>query len=568
MEKQAISSQEPVLPRNANNNSNEGNKKTKPKPAPIPILSLKDASPGTSPTVPGDPGKEEEEISNNNNDYNLNPDQLSPLPTSTDVSEALLDPNMTTTPNNGSPDSRNKRATWYGGEDVSLNFPNNASPLRPPSPIKGVYNPPRASSPVRTPPASSIPPRSMSPVKGGENNNGSPNNSNNGPFNFESTIVTPGSGGGAPSKRRGHKYKHSSVSINFFQEPPKRAPLAIPASLPIPTIRECYQSMSREQTVRLSWCLVHLIAAYMVYNTHQSLMALSALAHLLFYDAMGATLCCLVDVLGNFSVWHQSSILYPFGLERIEVLAGFALSVTLIFMGGDIMSHSIQTIVQTLYAPPGGEDEAGGGQHHHGNHHAHDATTGSVSSMVMCVLFGIVVTIISAVGLENHSRISKTMRHHINLLSLQDIPANPSHFLTISFSLAVIMIPTVLSSHAVIVDTILTPLMAFGMCYVGWALAKVLSGMLVMSHSGPDMTLDIQNELKSDAAVDEVWDISFWQVHHQLWLASMKVSMTGTESDEGRVRKSAEDAIRNIMEGDYAAVKWESTIDVINLSQR
>lgn len=487
-----------------------GNRRAK--PAPIPILSLDNPSPQSSPTD--------------------GPNKLSLTPGSTDVPSALLDPNMAPTfqRRSPSPSPKNKRATWYGG-DVSLSFPNAAAntPLRPPSPIRGTYNPPRSVSPVR-----------------GQN-----------PFNFESTTFTPGSG--APAKRRGHKYKHSSVSINFFQEPPKRNPLPIPASLPIPTLRECYQSMSREQSIRTVWCCVHLAAAFMVYNTHQSLMALSALAHLLFYDAMGATLCCLVDVLGNFSVWHQSSIRHPFGLERIEVLAGFALAVTLIFMGGDIMSHALQTVIQTLYA---GDGEA---VHHHGNHHAHDAANEHVSGMVVCVLCGIVVTVVSAVGLENHSRISRTMRHHVNLFPLVD---NPSHFLTISFSVAVILIPTLLSAHAVVLDTVLTPLMAFGMCYVGWTLAKVLSGMLVMSHSGPDMTSNIQSELKADPAVAEIWDISFWQVQHQLWLASMKVSMTGSEEDEDRVRKSAEDAVRTIMEADYGADQWESTIDVINLSQR
>lgn len=492
-----------------------GNRKAK--PAPIPILSLDNASPQASPTD--------------------EPNKLSLSPGSTDVPSALLDPNMSPTyqRRSPSPSPKNKRATWYGGGDVSLSFPQAAAattPLRPPSPIRGTYNPPRSVSPVR-----------------GQN-----------PFNFESTTFTPGATtASAPAKRRGHKYKHSSVSINFFQEPPKRNPLPIPASLPIPTLRECYQSMSREQSVRTGWCVLHLAAAGMVYNTHQSLMALSSLAHLLFYDAMGATLCCLVDVLGNFSVWHQSSIRHPFGLERIEVLAGFALAVSLIFMGGDIMSHALQTIIQTLYA----DADASSLHHHHGNHHESD--DGDVSRMVVCVLCGIVVTVVSAVGLENHSRISRTMRHHVNLFPLVD---NPSHFLTISFSVAVILLPTVLSPHAVLLDTVLTPLMAFGMCYVGWTLAKVLSGMLVMSHSGPDMTSNIQAELKADPAVSEIWDISFWQVQHQLWLASMKVSMTGSEEDETRVRKSAEDAVRTIMEADYGADQWESTIDVINLSQR
>ena len=111
-------------------------------------------------------------------------------------------------------------------------------------------------------------------------------------------------------QRRGHRYKHSSVSTQhqIFLEPAPRAPLALPASLPIPTFTEAYQSMSREQTIRLTWCFGHaLVAFYVVYSSGGSL-ALKALSHLIFFDAISALICVFVDVFSNFEVWKRSKI--------------------------------------------------------------------------------------------------------------------------------------------------------------------------------------------------------------------------------------------------------------------
>ena len=41
---------------------------------------------------------------------------------------------------------------------------------------------------------------------------------------------------------------------------------------------------------------------------------MTALSHLILFDALGATLCVAVDVLGNFEVWKRPSIRHPFGL--------------------------------------------------------------------------------------------------------------------------------------------------------------------------------------------------------------------------------------------------------------
>lgn len=424
-------------------------------------------------------------------------------------------------------------------------------------------NPSRSSSPVLS--VNPTIPRSISP---------SPYQ----PFNFQSVTVKdggPSSRSSRPNQRRGHKYKHSSVSMNFFKED-VRAPLTIPASLPIPNMSECKQSMSREQTIRMIWGIFHLFVAFLIYTTESPFSAISALAHLLFYDAMGALLCAVVDILGNFDVWKRSSIHLPFGLERAEVLAGFALSISLIFMGGDIMSHSIQDIIQTFYSGHEGHDHA----HHH---HVSDSAPhwGKILSRVS---LAIIATIISAVGLDNHARISRAMRNsgpsaHSAFSSLPWILSNPSHFITVTFCAVILVFPIASEGTRIVIDTILTPCIAGSMCYIGWILAKSLGGMLVMSFPGENRIDQVKEEVSKLPSVISVNNISVWQVHHSAWLACMKVVMKGTEAGEQEVRERASELIKSIMTENsepeslkpfskmklnqsYNSIRWETTIDI------
>lgn len=78
--------------------------------------------------------------------------------------------------------------------------------------------------------------------------------------------------------------------------------------------------MSKEQKVRIGWCLCHaLVAAYVLYSAEGSL-ALTALSHLIFFDAISATICVVVDVFCNFEVWKRSSIRHPFGYVHLHSL--------------------------------------------------------------------------------------------------------------------------------------------------------------------------------------------------------------------------------------------------------
>ncbi|KAL8968130.1 MAG: hypothetical protein Q9183_002611 [Haloplaca sp. 2 TL-2023] len=360
------------------------------------------------------------------------------------------------------------------------------------------------------------------------------------PTSLAKSPVTKSSVG----QRRGHKYKHSSVSHQIFLEPAPRAPLALPNSLPVPTLKECRKSMSREQNTRFWWSICHMmVAAYTLWSAEGSL-ALTALSHLILFDSLGAMLCVVVDVLGNFEVWKRSSIRHPFGLERAEVLAGFAMSVLLLFMGMDLISHNLEHVLESLG---------------HEAHYSHDHERVSPGEIDTASLLTIISTLISAFALGNHARIGKAMRFAY-IESLPSILANPSHFLTISCSMMLLLLPLLSIQVYLWLDRGLSCTIAFSMCVLGSRLVKTLGFMLLMSYAG-NGAQDIMRDIETDPSVSGIEEARFWQVHYGLCMANLKLRVRGTEDGLAKLSERVTSLVKNRLGGGYGSggQRWEVT---------
>ncbi|KAI9851519.1 MAG: Endoplasmic reticulum zinc transporter [Thelocarpon superellum] len=456
-------------------------------------------------------------------------------------------------PRTPTPPAEDQALAGLGLQDLPINSPSKVtfdpsalSPMRENFPTQYVYPPPQMG---RSPgsalsaawsgsswPSSTFSTASEAPGEG----------HGTGPFNFKPTTLSKSPViRSSVGQRRGHKYKHSSVSHHIFLEPTPRAPLALPASLPMPTFKECRNSMSKEQRSRITWCVCHALVAGYTWWSAQGSLAMTALSHLILFDALGATVCVVVDVLGNFEVWKRSSIRHPFGLERAEVLAGFAMSVFLLFMGMDLISHNLQHILETM-----------GHEAHHEHHHHQRVSPGSVD---MASLVAIISTLVSALGLKNHARIGKAMRFAY-IESLPSVLSNPSHFLTLSCSALLLLLPLLSVRMYLWLDRLLSSTIAISMCVLGVRLVKNLASMLLMSYAGagtsttPSTTLGnattnsslnsgssndaseaiprIIHELESDPAISAVEDARFWQVHYGLCMANLKIRVRRENVDE------------------------------------
>jgi Co/Zn/Cd efflux system component len=304
--------------------------------------------------------------------------------------------------------------------------------------------------------------------------------------------------------------------------------------------------MSKEQKTRFWWSVCHMfVAAYTLWSAHGSL-AMTALSHLILFDSLGALLCVAVDILGNFEVWKRSSIRHPFGLERAEVLAGFAMCVLLLFMGMDLISHNLQHFLES--------------SDNHEPHHTHAHERVSVGSVDITAVLAISSTLVSAIGLKNHARIGKAMRFGY-IESLPSVLSNPSHFLTLSCSTLLLLLPLVPIRLYKWLDVLLSVTISISMCVIGVGAVKTLGSMLLMSYSGPGVS-DVIRDIEADPSVFGIDDARFWQVHYGLCMANLKLRVSGSEENLVRLRERISSLIKNRLGGGYGTggQKWEVSL--------
>ncbi|CAM1508514.1 Fc.00g053620.m01.CDS01 [Cosmosporella sp. VM-42] len=377
------------------------------------------------------------------------------------------------------------------------------------------------------------------------------------PFNFQTQVISTAPVKSNIGQRRGHRYKHSSVSTQhqIFQEPPPRPPPVLPASLPIPTVREAWKSMHKDQRTRLYWSLCHLAVATYVFFKSEGSLAMTALSHLVFFDAGSAAVCVVVDVLGNFEVWRRGSIRHPFGLERAEVLAGFAMSIFLLFGGFDLVSHSLKHLLEGL-----GDHEA---------HHAHSHESVSNASVDLVSAAAIISTLVSAYGLKNHARIARVMRVSY-LASLPSVLSNPFHFLTLSFSGLIALLPLLSVALSTWLDRLICAVISFAMFALGMRLAVAQGLMLLMSYGGTSGDLGVSNvlrEIETEPSIVSIDDAQFWQVHYGLCMANLKLKVVKgyDEMSLSRLRSRISALIQNRLGEGYGHggnIRWEVTLQM------
>jgi divalent metal cation (Fe/Co/Zn/Cd) transporter len=274
---------------------------------------------------------------------------------------------------------------------------------------------------------------------------------------------------------------------------------------------------------------------------------MTALSHLLFFDALSAILCTTVDVGRNFEVWTRSSLRNPFGLERSELVAGLAMSIVLLFMGLDLISHGLTH----------GLENAGG----HVPHHAHSHERISPGSIDTAALAAILSTLVSAASLGNHSRIGRAI-HPSKLPGW--IPAvlrNPSHLLTLSCSTLLLLLPWLSTQVYAWFDNALAFTIAFAMIVLGGRLCYSLGCVLLMSFPGRDSDdiKDLVADLWDDDAISGVEEAKIWQVHYGLCMANFKIKVRQQDAIQ-RVREKISSLVKSRLAGDAAngrGVKWE-----------
>ena len=286
------------------------------------------------------------------------------------------------------------------------------------------------------------------------------------------------------------------------------------------------------------------VAGYTAWNS-QSSAAMEALSHLIFYDSLGALLCVCVEVFSNFEVWGRSSIRHPFGLQRMEVIAGFCLSVLLIFMGFDLISHNAKHALEGIGHTP---------------HHPHVHGRVSAGTVDLTALLALAATLVSAVGLKNHARIGKAMKFAATE-NLPPLLRNPSHLLTLSCSAALLVLPLVDLHTYEWIDKSLSLIIAIAMLILGTRMGMSVGSMMLMSYPGKGVSAVVK-DIESDPTVTGVDQAKFWQAHYGVGMANLKLRVAGTEESLLRLRERITSLIRNRLSGGYGTggQRWEVSV--------
>ncbi|CAI4050677.1 hypothetical protein N7582_005005 [Saccharomyces uvarum] len=359
------------------------------------------------------------------------------------------------------------------------------------------------------------PPRTRSPVRGISPDAGNGKRSSltlDSPFNFTTSTLQPhqqtppSSAASRTSFRKGHRYKHSSVSMNFFQEPEVKIPLNIAKSLPIPDLNDLMSNLpwpkAHMQLVIVALQILACLITFQIGHVY-SWNNFITLSHFITYDIIGSLVIIFVENLSQFQVWFTGTITFPFGLNRIDVLLSFALAVSLCFVGLDLLFHIVEEFI-VLFVEAGNTSTS---EHDHNEineqiPHSHFATANDSQNENIALWYGILVInlVLSTLSLYKTFYANK----YSNLKTKNPI-------ITITYTAYLFIYPLLLDLLSSISDYLATLVISILILWHGLTIAQWTSTVLLMgfsttslsnsalfnSNNTADATTDTEAESKS-----------------------------------------------------------------------
>ncbi|KAG0254262.1 Endoplasmic reticulum zinc transporter [Actinomortierella ambigua] len=143
------------------------------------------------------------------------------------------------------------------------------------------------------------------------------------------------------------------------------------------------------QKTLFTWTVVHALIATFTWlsGLSQGSLAISGLGYMLMFDAFGILNIFVSSVVHTDGRFKKSTVRYPFGVQRIEVLFGLSNAIFLLFIGMNMLKESLEHMMLE-------------GDHHGAGDH-HDAT---VRIPLFWTILGLGATLVGAIGYQNHKQ--------------------------------------------------------------------------------------------------------------------------------------------------------------------
>lgn len=307
--------------------------------------------------------------------------------------------------------------------------------------------------------------------------------------------------------------------------------------------------MSQDQKTQLIWCGIHFMIGVQLWLISYESTVLMSLSHVICYDAFSAIVSVLADVLSNFDVWKTSSVRHPFGLQRTEILAGFASSVGLLFMGIDIGSHLCENFVKNVISESVPHD--------------HEAERFFARGSSFAIIISLAATIISSIVFKNHERVGTA----VQFTYIRRLPYglnNPLYLITIFSFLTMLTMPSWSSeTYFGKIDAVLSIGIAVVMCFVGWMTALTLGRMLLMGFN-PRCQQLITKRIQSDADISSIEEIRMWQVHYGLCIINIRLRVRGSAANDNQIRANVNTIVGQVLKANMGALAQNSNDELLS----
>ncbi|KAG0241868.1 Endoplasmic reticulum zinc transporter [Actinomortierella wolfii] len=277
--------------------------------------------------------------------------------------------------------------------------------------------------------------------------------------------------------------------------------------------------------------------------------------YMLMFDTFGILNIFVSSVIHTDSRFQKSTVRYPFGVQRIEVLFGLSNAIFLLFIGMNMLKESLEHLMLE-------------GEHHGGDHH------GRIP--LFWTIIGLGATLVGSIGYQNHEQFCRLLQANNGSGSStwssaagynqRSLPVTRNQFSLATLACAAGVVVVWLLPAADSLDKLVAIGQSIVMFALGGPLTKVL-GMILLQTT-PPMTLEsVEDAVRQLAATDgsilgleraHVWANTYNQ------LVGTVVVRIAKEADEAVALKTIQRRLFSVLDVDpHALGAGELTVQVV-----
>ncbi|KAF9580832.1 Endoplasmic reticulum zinc transporter, partial [Lunasporangiospora selenospora] len=329
--------------------------------------------------------------------------------------------------------------------------------------------------------------------------------------------------------------------------------------LAIDPISDIFAGLMPDQKTKFTWLIAHSSYAFFIWFQGMRTGSLGkspavGWGYMMLFDAFGIFNSFVTSVVLTDRNLRKSTVKNPFGVQRYEVLLGLCNAIFLLFIGMNMLKESLEHLMLE--------------GHHGGDHES------SAGIPLIWTLLGLGVTLVSAVGYQNHHQFCQLMGTGSTLASLSfdhsvkgnsrtltqnvlfQLIRNPFTIMTLSCGLGVLAVSMLPMFEGL--DKFIAIGQSIAMFMLGGPLAKTL-GMIILQTSPPRALSAVEEAVRQlsteNPAIQRIEKAHVWTNSYGQLIGTLVVSVA-KGSDEQSTLASIHQRLHSLLDlGDTQSQK-------------